>query len=379
MLAGLWMVFGRRGGNVLIHLGVGLLMVGQFVWGDRQVEQRIGLAEGTSTNLAVIEDEIEIALIDTSGEAEDLVYALPEALIRKAARTQEIIDDPDLPVKLRVVQWMRNSRLEPYMSDNPNPATTGLGLRAIAIEEKPLGAAIMDDRNLASAYVELIDRKSDQPLDVVLLSQERNDLSQLTATMQPDAYESLTIDGKPFEMAIRFRQVRKPYDVFLKDVERIDYSGTDTPRDYSSRIVITPRDTGESQEGKTWMNNPIRYKGETFYQSRYNKIPMDGRTVETTGLQVVKNAGWVIPYVSCMMVFVGMFAHFGGTFLVFAGRYARQDHESQRVTTGDGAAIHGGCRRHWPGGRRGRAICHSEKLQSRRSELDGGWQVAGTA
>jgi ABC-type transport system involved in cytochrome c biogenesis permease subunit len=69
------------------------------------------------------------------------------------------------------------------------------------------------------------------------------------------------------------------------------------------------------------MNNPIRYRGETFYQSTYNK---DRRTnLESTGLQVVENAGWVIPYVTCMMVLVGMLAHFGGTFLVFAGRYDR--------------------------------------------------------
>ena len=34
------MVFGKQGGNVLLHLGVGLLMFGQFVFGDRQLEQR---------------------------------------------------------------------------------------------------------------------------------------------------------------------------------------------------------------------------------------------------------------------------------------------------------------------------------------------------
>ena len=134
----------------------------------------------------------------------------------------------------------------------------------------------------------------------------------------------MTIDGKPFELAIRYRQERKPFDVLLKDVEKMNYSGTDTARDYSSQLVITDRETGESQEGKTWMNNPIRYKGETFYQSRYNKIPTPGGgVVETTGLQVVENMGWVIPYVACMMVFWGMFAHFGGTFLTFANRYAR--------------------------------------------------------
>ncbi len=327
-LAGLWLLFGRRGGNVLIHAGVGLLMVGQFVFGDRQVEQRIGLAEGSTTNLAVIEDEIEIVLVDTSDEKEDIVYALPEALLRRAARTDEVIDDPALPAKLRILQWMKNSKLSVLEANEKakaaNPATTGNGLQLVANPLKPLGAAVMDDRNIASAYVQVIDRKTDQPIDTVMLSQQINDVAQLTVSMQSDEYEKVTIDGKPYELAIRFRQQRKPFDVFLKDVERMNYSGTETARDYSSRIVITDRESGEAQEGKTWMNNPIRYKGETFYQSRYNKIPLpQGGSVETTGLQVVENMGWVIPYVSCMMVFWGMFAHFGGTFTTFANRYAR--------------------------------------------------------
>ncbi len=322
-LAGLWMLFGKRGGNVLIHAGVGLLMVGQFVFGDRQVEQRMGLAEGATTNLAVIEDELEIALIDTSDPKEDFVYAIPESMLRRVVGTDQLIDAPDLPAKLRIVQWLPNSSLSSVEASDKNPATTGNGLQLKAKLAKSVGGA-MQDRNIAAAYVEVIDKQTDKPIDTVLLSQQINDISQLMVGMQNDEYEAVTIDGKPFEMAIRFRQERKPFDVFLKDVEKMNYSGTDTARDYSSRIVITDRESGDSQEGKTWMNNPIRYKGETFYQSRYNKIPVPGGgSVETTGLQVVENMGWVIPYVSCMMVFWGMFAHFGGTFMSFANRYAR--------------------------------------------------------
>ncbi len=361
ILAGLWMVFGKRGGNVLIHAGVGLLMVGQFVFGDRQIEQRIGLAEGSSTNLAVIEDEIEIAIIDTSDPEVDEVVAIPEALIRKIAGTKRVIDDPDLPCKIRVVEWMKNSRLEPVTEEAKNPATIGFGLQALAVAEKPVGAAINDDRNMSAAYVELIDRETDEVTDVVMLNQGINDAAQLSRggslpeekKLQlsdsflravgsvrniTDRYEQVTIGDKPYELAIRYRQLRKPYDVYLKDVERIDYSGTETPRDYSSRIVITDRETGESQEDKTWMNNPTRYRGETFYQSRYDSLPLKGnQSIETTGLQVVKNAGWVIPYVCCMMVFWGMFAHFGEYVRYLCqSLWPRQHSDSRRAGHGQG-------------------------------------------
>ncbi|MEM7475185.1 MAG: cytochrome c biogenesis protein CcsA, partial [Planctomycetota bacterium] len=328
LLVGLNLVFRHRGGNVLIHIAVGLLMVGQFVFGDRQVEQRIGLAEGTKTNLAVIEDQIEIALIDTSDSEEDVVYAIPESMIRRYGNTEEIIDEDALPCKVRILKFFKNSTQAPIGSE-PNLATTGWGLQMRAVSRPPIGGAVMDDTNIAAAYLELIDRESDQPLGTYLLTQDRNDRGQMFAGLMSDQRETAEIDGRSFEMAIRYRQERKPYDVYLKDVERINYSGSATARDYSSVIVITDRETGVSQEDKAWMNNPIRYRGETFYQSRYNKIPIsDERTIETTGLQVVANAGWVIPYVCCMMAFWGMAAHFGGTFLRFAKRFERERREN---------------------------------------------------
>lgn len=325
LLAGLLLIFKQRGGNVLIHIGVGLLMVGQFVFGDRQIEQRISLAEGASTNLAFVQDEIEIALTDTSGADEDVVYAIPEQRIRRIAGTDRILDDETLPCDVRIVEYMKNSRLEPLGPQQNSPATAGLGLTKKLVALKPVGGAMSDSINFAGAYVELTSRESGEPIGTYLLSQEENDRGQMFSGMLPDKPVTLEIDGRSFEMALRFKQERKPYDVYLKDVQRINYSGTETPRDYSSVIVITDRETGEKLEDKTWMNNPTRYRGETFYQSSYNRIPLSERqTIETTGLQVVENAGWVIPYICCMMVFWGMLAHFGGTFIRFAGKYERK-------------------------------------------------------
>ncbi|MEM9643634.1 MAG: cytochrome C biogenesis protein, partial [Planctomycetota bacterium] len=41
LLIGCQLLFEKQGGNVLLHLGVMLLMVGQFAFGDRQLEQRL--------------------------------------------------------------------------------------------------------------------------------------------------------------------------------------------------------------------------------------------------------------------------------------------------------------------------------------------------
>ena len=39
------------------------------------------------------------------------------------------------------------------------------------------------------------------------------------------------------------------------------------------------------------MNDPMRYRGETFYQHTF-----DNATEKATVLQVVRNPGWVLPY-----------------------------------------------------------------------------------
>ena len=83
---------------------------------------------------------------------------------------------------------------------------------------------------------------------------------------------------------------------------------------------------------KTWMNCPIRFGGETFYQSDYFPASIsEGRMVEGSGLQIVRNAGWVIPYICCMMVMVGMLHHFGGTFMRYTGRVAREERQTHQT------------------------------------------------
>lgn len=319
-LIGLMMIFGKRGGNVLIHAGIGLMMVGQFVFGDRQVEQRLSVAEGQSTSLVFRQDELELAVIDTSDPEQDKVTAIPEARLRRAIANNQMIDAEELPMRFKILRWFPNSTVVSAASGT-NEATLGqIGSELIAKGVEVRGGA-MEGSNIASAYVQVFPKSGGEALGTVLLTQYTNDQAQLFLGRGGDRNERVTVDGKEYELALRFRREYKPYQVTLKDVSRINYGGTETPRDYSSTILITDKDSGAVQEGRTWMNNPIRYRGETFYQSQYN---LDrASNTEITGLQVVENSGWVIPYVTCMMVMVGMLAHFGGTFLTFAGRYDR--------------------------------------------------------
>jgi hypothetical protein len=65
------------------------------------------------------------------------------------------------------------------------------------------------------------------------------------------------------------------------------------------------------------MNEPMRYGGETFYQADFDK-----ETEKGTVLQVVRNPAWLIPYISCALVTLGMAVHFGLGLTSFLSRRA---------------------------------------------------------
>jgi hypothetical protein len=55
------------------------------------------------------------------------------------------------------------------------------------------------------------------------------------------------------------------------------------------------------------MNQPLRYQGLTYYQASFGK----GDTLSV--LQVVQNPGWLLPYISCVLVAIGLIVHFAIT------------------------------------------------------------------
>jgi hypothetical protein len=72
--------------------------------------------------------------------------------------------------------------------------------------------------------------------------------------------------------------------------------------------------TGEERETRIYMNNPLRYGGETYYQSSYDKDD------QGTVLQVVRNPSWLTPYLACVVVSLGLLGQFIVHLVGFFGR-----------------------------------------------------------
>lgn len=325
LLAGCVVLFKKRAGVVLLHAGVGLMMLSELMVGTMAVETQMTIAEGETANYVHDIREIELAVIDETDPEEDHVLVIPKSLVLSAP--DDVISDPQLPFDLEVVKFYQNSSIRRIDSLTPeekkqaeNPATKGLGKSFIAL---PVRAATGTDMgggvDVPAAYINVIDKKTSDSLGVYLISLEM---------ALREIGEQVVVDGKPYHLYLRFKRTYKPYNVKLIDVRKDDYAGTDTVMNYSSDIHLVDPTTNVDRDIKIWMNNPLRYSGETFYQSGYFADPQTGK--ETTTLSVVTNMGWMIPYVSCMIVAVGMLYHFMITLLRYLDRREKQKAQSSR-------------------------------------------------
>ena len=294
LLAGCLMVFQRRAGIVLLHSGVILLILAEFYTTILAVESQMRLSEGDARNWVYDHRTNELAVVDPSDPNKDRVVVIPQSHLR---RPGAVIEHPELPFDIEVLEFMRNSSLDDIGNHpgKPNPATKGAGLRWLAFPKDETAGTDRDQRvNVTSAYVRLLSKPEGRDLGAYLVS----NLFTLPQTVSEA--------GRVYQLDLRFRRTYKPYTIELLDFRHERYIGTSTPKDFSSFIRLTDPSRDVDREVRIWMNNPLRYAGETFYQSSY-----DGE--ETTILQVVRNESWMVPYVACMIVLTGMMAHFGMT------------------------------------------------------------------
>lgn len=320
---GCWMVFKQRAGIVLLHAGIGLIMVGELVTDLYAVEGQMRVAEGQTVNYAYDIRSCELAVTTDEADAAR-VTVIPDHLLRKAAESDQPIRHADLPFDLSVKRFDGNSRLSQSKAETENPATKGAGLTTISVPSGSVSGVATDAGvNLPSAYVEPLDKNTGESLGVWLVS---SSFAPGTGSLMPQAVSN---GGEKHTIELRFKRLYKNYSIKLEDFRFDRYVGTNVPKNYSSDVVVLDPERGVNRPVRIWMNNPLRYAGDTLYQADYDKM-----TEKTSVLQVVTNGGWMIPYVSCMYVGLGMLSHF----LITLTRFTRRRvEEGNRLAANAGA------------------------------------------
>jgi cytochrome c-type biogenesis protein CcsB len=301
-----WLVFKKRAGIVVIHAGIGLMMFNELFVYLTAVESQLRLREGEARNYTDDIRSIELAVTDRSPAKEDDTIVIPKSLLQEG----QLIHDDRLPFDIQVVQFFENSELSDFAPGDKPAATGGQGLDTIPMVVRAATATDMDQRvDTSAAVVKLLKKGTTDSLGTYLVS---------GALDRPDKVD---VGGKTYQIALRFKRVYKPYAVRLDETRKDDYMGTNRARNYSSDIHVVDRELNEDFTRHIKMNEPLRFAGDTFYQSQFQQFG----DVKYSTLSVVSNRGWMIPYVACMIVVVGLLGHFLGILFRFVRRTMAAD------------------------------------------------------
>lgn len=274
-------------GLQLLHAGLILLLLGQLATDMLQVETHMRLVENEPANYSTSSFRSELVFLAPGPNDTQTVISFPDEAV---ARHGELTSAA-LPFTVKVKEYFPNSNLTDRPAGSPGtpPATQGTGL-SVNVAPKPL-ATRTDDQNIPSAVIELFDGQKSLGTWLV---------SSLLVDRQ-----TIEVNGKAYQVAMQYKRFYKPYNLTLLKFTHEKYKGTEIPKNFASRVRVNNPATGESREVLIYMNNPLRYGGETYYQGSYD--PNDKRV---SILQVVRNPGWLTPYIACILVGLGMSIHF---------------------------------------------------------------------
>jgi hypothetical protein len=323
----------KKLGIHVAHGGIILLLVGQLTTDLLSRETMLRFSEGESKNYSESPRNYDLTFMTDAGGNKEQLISIPGRLLAKG----DEIKSPNLPFSIRVKQYMVNSEptFRAPMAQNGPPLTTN-GVAAHFDFHSVDEAKSMDMRNIPTALIEIVGPNgslgdwvvSDWMGEEGLIQEVRgfyvNMSKEIADKIASDLSEpqSVQVAGKKYAFVVRPERVYREASLTLLKFTHAIYPGTISaenpegiPKDFRSRVRLDNPRTGEHREVEIFMNTPLRYGGETFYQASFDKA--DPRV---SVLQVVHNPGWLTPYIGCFLVGLGLVIQFLSHLIKFISR-----------------------------------------------------------
>ncbi len=273
-------------GMWLTHIGLFVLLIGSGYTAWVSVESQMMISENQLVNYSESQREVELVVVKSLSPTRDRVVAFPQTMLTQNGAT---LQHPELPFRLQLLTYYPNSRLEMNadVGQELPHATNGFGAGITAF---PMPIVRRDDyRNIVTAIVAI--EAGGKSLGTYLVS---NGLG---------APQAVVVNGQSYALSIRPTRYYNPFFIRLDRFVQEYYPDTTIPKNYASKITVI--EPGHPDMPTTiFMNNPLRHGGKTFYQASFGK---DGKS---TIFQVVRNPGWLVPYISSIIMSIGLAIHF---------------------------------------------------------------------
>jgi hypothetical protein len=277
----------KQAGTILIHVSMLVLLVGGLVSALMREEGYLVLGDGDSAKSVLDYRQRDLVLLNNGEPVKTMPFA--------GMRAGDVYKFSALPFTLQVQRVCfpcgARARVEPR--GNLRGVAAKLELISVPYSKQ-------DEQNLTG-------------MDIGVSGAGAADGTYIAfeGLSEPEA---VTINGIRYAFALRPASRPLPFSVRLLHFAKSDYPGTDEARAYRSDVAI--KDGGLEWNAAIEMNQPLRYKGYTLYQS--SCVDGGGRLMSV--LAVVKNAGEWFPYIALFMLCAGLVAH---VLIVLRSRDAR--------------------------------------------------------
>ncbi len=271
----------QNSGIIITHIGALLLLIGGLVTYLHAQEGNMVIYEGERTNL-VSDYHINEFVIFESDTKRNIISFNWEELEKGL-----ILPVSDLPVRVEIVKLCKNCDIFIREELGDNSEFRGMAQR---MDISPLPLENINEENRGALQFRVSGASDD--VDGVYFTADFIDASP-----------QIEVDGIKYNIALRKKQTILPFEIELIDFEKRVYPATNKPKSYKSEVILY--ENGAEWRSIIQMNEPLRYRGYTFYQSSF----IQNGEQEATVFAVVKNAGRMFPYIASIVMCIGLLVH----------------------------------------------------------------------
>ncbi len=267
----------RKAGVIITHFGAILLLVGGGFTALTQNETYLVVAEGETTNLTEDYHQRELQIFKDDA----LVFKLPHQQLKAGLN----VADPALPFTLTLDKYCYSCDIS-RRPESQQEGWTSPG-RFMQLNEGAFKTS--DEENLTGIE-----------FTVNGLKQKDNRYVTFDKFPKPPVIE---MGGAAYKIMVGRATTPLPFSLTLNKFTRTLHPGTTMASAFQSDITV--EDQGQKWPASISMNEPLRYKGYTLYQSSFD---LSGEKPFTV-LHVVRNRGRIFPYAASLIMALGLILH----------------------------------------------------------------------
>ena len=272
----------KKIGIIIVHVGGLLLLLGGGITAYFSSEGNMVIAEGEKANHVNDYHTMELTFVNTSLE-DSLEYTVFDAPLLNVGNK---ITYDDFGIEIDIIDMIENVRIENRISP-ADPIYKGLLKDFVLLPKQPEKEATQNRPGIV-IKIQGSGEHSDGIYGVFL--------GQKT----PDTF---TLNEKVYFTEFRRKRTYLPFSIELTDFKKVMHPGTDIAKSYSSEVNLI--EDNNPRRILIRMNEPLRHKGYTFYQASF----IDDLAKESTVLATVKNYGRLFPYISSIIMSIGLLIH----------------------------------------------------------------------